>query len=78
MNRSSSRWGASGIDRIEGFLVELNSDLSMMVENGTWTPGCDYAVRQLLCRITLPFCKNQSELREKSGGEVGKERGRGR
>ena len=61
VNRSHTHWGASGQSAIERFLSGIFEDLSSVAETQTWTPGCEFAVRQLLCHTTLPFCQDQGE-----------------
>ena len=39
----------------------------------TWSPGCDLALKQLICHTTLPFCSKESE---RGGGGGRNERGR--
>ena len=66
VNRSSSIWGPGAQDRVESFLHSVLDDVTQLVENSTeaLTPGCEYALRQLLCHVTLPFCKSQSKCTE--------------
>ena len=61
MDRSPSRWDNLGLGSIERYLESLWPRLTGDVGNSTWTPGCEHAVRQLLCHATLPFCKTQGE-----------------
>ena len=61
VNRSAARWGPGAQDRVESFLLSKYEDLYPLVDNVTWTPGCDYALMELLCHATLPFCKSQGE-----------------
>ena len=84
VNRSTSKWGPLGLESVEQYLENLLPQLTGDVGNDTWTPGCEHSIRQLLCHITLPFCKDQSEeegrRRESSsreGRRVGERGGEG-
>ena len=75
MDRSPSKWGPLGLDSVDQFLEGLLPRLTEDVGNETWSPGCDHAVRQLLCHATLPFCKKQGEQGiEAEGGEKDRKR----
>ena len=62
MDRSPSAWGPLGLDSINQYLSELLLQLTMGIENDTWSPGCEHFTRQLLCHVILPFCKKQGDL----------------
>ena len=61
VDRSTSKWGPLGLESVEQFLENLLPQLTGDVGNDTWTPGCEHSIRQLLCHITVPFCKDQGE-----------------
>ena len=69
-----TEWGLLGLSSIESFMENLLSQVTDDVGNSTWTPGCERAIRQLLCHATLPLCKNQGEARQRGGGRTKKER----
>ena len=58
VDRSTSKWGLLGFKSVDQYLENL---LPELIGNDTWTPGCEHSIRQLLCHITLPFCKDQGE-----------------
>ena len=62
VDRSPSTWGPLGLDSINQYLSELLLQLTMDIENDTWSPGCEHSTRQLLCHTALPFCKKQGEI----------------
>ena len=61
VDRSPYKWGPLGLDLVDQFLEGLLPQLTEDVGNETWSPGCDHAVRQLLCHATLLFCEKQGE-----------------
>ena len=72
VDRSPSKWGPLGLDSVDLYLVNLLPQLvAMDIGDKTWTPGCQHAVRQLLCYVTLPFCKKQGEQGKRGRGEAG-------
>ena len=78
VNRSQSKWGPLGLDAVEQFLESLLSQLTVNGDD-TLSPGCEHAIRQLLCRATLPFCKKQGEQeRDEVGNSRERERERER
>ena len=37
--------------------IEMEETYEELIsEESSWSPGCDHALRQLICHTTLPFC----------------------
>ena len=54
--------------------LEMTESYNKLISNESkWSPGCDLALKQLICHTTLPFC---SKERGREGGRKQEREGR--
>ena len=66
-----------GPDAMHLMELEMTESYKKLIGNETkWSPGCDLALKQLICHTTLPFCSKEREREREREREGEREGGR--